>query len=211
MSRPPGRLIVFRGQPASLARNRPARPGPPTASADGSSPLVHPTAGCPQPTTPIPCGALRHYCAKSRMPSFRLTRRAAQVVLAASIFALAALSAQAAPSGGPRPGTGCGGTLWRLMTLSDPDRNKVDLSKNSADVSKHRQPGDALRVIGKVQEIRRRSGESSSGFDAVGVMVVDMANDGSPVQVLDQPDPVFPYSLMVQRVATEYAAAFSRL
>lgn len=37
---------------------------------------------------------------------------------------LGAFPAQAA---GPRPGTGCGGTLWRLMTLSDTQRLKVDL------------------------------------------------------------------------------------
>lgn len=124
MSRPPGRLIVFRGQP------------------------VHPTVGCPQPTTPIPCGALRHYCAKSRMPSFRLTRRAAQVVLAASIFALAALSAQAAPSSGPRPGTGCGGTLWRLMTLSDPDRYKVKLVRQPTTIAEIAKTGRP-RVIAR--------------------------------------------------------------
>jgi len=96
-------------------------------------------------------------------------------------------------------------------TFISPDRNKVNLSEHQPDISRHRQPDDALRVIGKVQEIRRRSGESGSGFDAVGVMVVDMANDGTPVNVLDSPDPVFPYGQMVQRVATEYAAGFSRL
>src|SRR4051794_41830679 len=67
--------------------------------------------------------ALRHCCPKSTMPPSLPTRRAAQVVLAASIVGLAAFSAQAAPSGGPRPGTGCGGALWRLMTLRDPHRD----------------------------------------------------------------------------------------
>jgi hypothetical protein len=42
-------------------------------------------------------------------------------------------------------------------------------------------------------------------------MIVDMANDGSPVTVLDAPDPKFPYDLMIQRVAHEYAANFSRI
>lgn len=92
-----------------------------------------------------------------------------------------------------------------------PDRNKFDLSANEPIVNKHRQPANAIRVIDKVKDIRRRSGESSVGFDAMGVMVVDMANDGSPVRVLDKPDPVFPYSQLIQRVATEYAGAFSRL
>jgi hypothetical protein len=82
------------------------------------------------------------------MPPSRPTRRAAQVILAASIFALAALSAQAAPYSGPRPGTGCGGTLWRLMTLSDADRRKVTLVRSPttiADIATRVRP----QVIGR--------------------------------------------------------------
>ncbi len=96
-------------------------------------------------------------------------------------------------------------------TFRSPDMNKFDLSTHPANINRHRQPADAIRVIEKVREIRRRSGGSASGFDALGVMVVDMANDGSPMKVLDQPDPVFPYAQMVQRAAHEYAAAFSRI
>jgi hypothetical protein len=69
------------------------------------------------------------------MPRSHSSRRAAQVALAASIVGLAALSAQAAPTVGPRPGTGCGGTLWRLMTLSDPDRFKVDLVRRPTTIA----------------------------------------------------------------------------
>jgi hypothetical protein len=96
-------------------------------------------------------------------------------------------------------------------TFRSSDMNKFDLSTHDANVNHHRQPADAIRVIDKVREIRRRSGGSSSGFDALGVMVVEMVNDGSPVRVLDKPDPVFPYSQMVQRASHEYAAAFARL
>jgi hypothetical protein len=81
------------------------------------------------------------------MPPSRPSYRAAQVILAASILVLAATSAQAAPANGPRPGTGCGGTLWRLMTLSDPDRRTVTLVRRPttiADVAKQTRP----RVIG---------------------------------------------------------------
>lgn len=92
-----------------------------------------------------------------------------------------------------------------------PDMNKFDLSKMPPKVNRHRQPADAIRVIEKVREIRRRSGKSSVGFDAVGVMVIDMPNDGSPVQVLEKPEPGFPYDQMVQRVAHEYSANFARL
>lgn len=91
------------------------------------------------------------------------------------------------------------------------DMNKFDLSKAPANVNRHRQPADAQRVIDKVGEIRRRSGGNSTGFDALGVMVVDLANDGSPMKVLSEPDSRFPYEQMVQRVAHEYAANFGRI
>ena len=96
-------------------------------------------------------------------------------------------------------------------TFRSPDMNKFDLSKVPPHINPHRQPADAIRVIEKVKEIRRRSGGSASGFDAIGVMVVDLANDGSPMKLLNAPDPVFPYGQMVQRVAHEYAATFAKL
>jgi hypothetical protein len=91
------------------------------------------------------------------------------------------------------------------------DMNKFDLSQVSPNVNFHRQPEDAQRVIDKVAEIRRRSGGSGTGFDAIGMMVVDMANDGSPVRVVDEPPVPFTYDAMVRRVAHEYAANFSRI
>lgn len=96
-------------------------------------------------------------------------------------------------------------------SFRSPDMNKFDLSRYPPHVNHHRQPADTIRVIEKVREIRRRSGGSATGFDAVGVLVVDLANDGSPMKLLDKPDPVFPYEEMVQRVAHEYAATFAKL
>ena len=96
-------------------------------------------------------------------------------------------------------------------TFISPDMNKFDLRTSSPNVNRHRQPGDAQRVINKIAEIRRRSGGSSVGFDAIGVMVVDMLNDGSPVVLTDKPDPVFHYEEMIRRVAHEYAASFARI
>ncbi len=96
-------------------------------------------------------------------------------------------------------------------TFRSPDMNKFDLSKIPPHVNHHKQPGDAIRVIDKVKEIRRRSGGSASGFDAIGVMVVGLTNDGSPMKLLNAPDPGFPYAEMVQRVAHEYAATFAKL
>ena len=96
-------------------------------------------------------------------------------------------------------------------TFISPDMNKFDLGTMPPNVNRHRQPGDAQRVINKLAEIRRRSGGSSVGFDAIGVMVVDMPNDGSPVVLTDKPDPVFHYEEMIRRVAHEYAAGFARI
>lgn len=96
-------------------------------------------------------------------------------------------------------------------TFISPDMNKFDLSRMTPNVNHHRQPADASRVIAKVSEIRRRSGGSAAGFDAIGLMVVEMANDGSPMVVLDKPDPVFPHDAMVGRIAHEYAVNFSRI
>jgi hypothetical protein len=57
--------------------------------------------------------------------------RRAHSVLAVALLASAALCASAAASGKAAgkesPGTWCGGTLWRLMTLSDEDRAYVAL------------------------------------------------------------------------------------
>jgi hypothetical protein len=96
-------------------------------------------------------------------------------------------------------------------SFRSPDMNKFDLSEHQPVVNHHRQPADAIRVIDKVREIRRRSGGSPTGFDAVGVLVIDLANDGSPMKLPDAPDPVFPYEQMVQRIAHEYAATFTKL
>lgn len=96
-------------------------------------------------------------------------------------------------------------------TFRSPDLNKFDLSDREAVVNHHRQPADAMRVIEKVKEIRRRSGASTTGFDAVGIMVIDLPNDGTPMKILDNPASGFPYSQMIERVTHEYAASFSKL
>ena len=59
------------------------------------------------------------------MPARRLTQ---MLALAVSAVAACALASAAAPmSRAEAPGPWCGGSLWRLMTLSDTDRGHVDL------------------------------------------------------------------------------------
>jgi hypothetical protein len=64
-------------------------------------------------------------------------RRVAALVLAL----LATGAAVAAGAGGSRaetrsPGTNCGGTLWRLLALSDADRDRVSLEKQWTTIAK---------------------------------------------------------------------------
>lgn len=85
-----------------------------------------------------------------------------------------------------------------------------------ARVSKHRQPSDTIRVLEKVAQIPRRSGKSGNGFDALGVTVLEFANDGGPVILVDtppapQPGSNFHYDSMIVRMANEYDATFARI
>lgn len=86
-------------------------------------------------------------------------------------------------------------------------------------ISRHRQPHDTERMIEKIKEIRRRSGPMSgkAGFDAMGIMVVDMLNDGlSPATlVTDPPAPSptseFHYDQMIGRAAHLYDSNFGNV
>jgi hypothetical protein len=72
------------------------------------------------------------------MPTSRWIRLAA-VLCVAAFALLAAATARPADDrrtvNGPRPGTGCGGTLWRLMTLSDKDRRSVVLQRKPTTIA----------------------------------------------------------------------------
>lgn len=83
-------------------------------------------------------------------------------------------------------------------------------------VSSHKQPDDARRVVEKIEELPRRSSRSEYGFDGLGIVLVDMANDGTPVTLFrdppaPQPGEVFYYDDMVTRIANEYDTRFSHI
>lgn len=85
-----------------------------------------------------------------------------------------------------------------------------------AKVSKHKQPSDTQRVLDKVAQIPRRTGKSGNGFDAIGISVFDLRNDGSPVTlVTGPPAPAsgsnFHYAGMIVRMANEYDATFAHI
>jgi hypothetical protein len=81
--------------------------------------------------------------------------------------------------------------------------------------TRHSQPHDTQVVLDKLQQLPRRAGTGTFGFDAVGVIVVDCRNDGSPVSIVSaNPAPSaasdYHYDQMVRRVASHYAFRFSR-
>ena len=78
----------------------------------------------------------------------------------------------------------------------------------------HKQPADTLRVLGKVAEMPRRSASSETGFDGLGVVVIDAANDGTPVRIVTGPPAppagdTFNYETMIVRMANEYDTTFA--
>lgn len=91
------------------------------------------------------------------------------------------------------------------------DRNKRDLSGDEPTVTPAPQPRSAQRAIDKVAEIRRRSGDDRAGFDALGILVVNLRNDGTPMTLANEPSPRFTYDDMIRRTAHEYSAAFNAL
>lgn len=95
-------------------------------------------------------------------------------------------------------------------------RNNFLLGTRATLVSTHRQPGDTERVIAKVGEISRRSASSENGFDGIGITVVDLANDGTAVKIVNQgPAPrhgdPFHYDGMIIRMANEYDTTFGNI
>lgn len=83
-------------------------------------------------------------------------------------------------------------------------------------VSVHKQPSAVARTIGKVKMLPRRSDTSSRGYDGLGIVVVDMRNDGSPVRLATdppapQPGDIFHYNSMIRRMASEYDSTFRRI
>ncbi len=94
--------------------------------------------------------------------------------------------------------------------------NNRPLGLEPAIVTRHRQPADTERVLDKIGEIPRRSASSESGFDGIGVTVLDLRNDGSPVSIVTgapspQPGDSFHYGSMVVRMANEYDTTFSSI
>jgi hypothetical protein len=82
--------------------------------------------------------------------------------------------------------------------------------------SRHKQPRDALLAIDKAKQLPRRAKMGEVGYDALAIVVVDLANDGSKVEVQSsppapQPGDIYHYEAMIARLSAQYATRFRDL
>lgn len=96
-----------------------------------------------------------------------------------------------------------------------PDLNKKNRSTDP-EWSRHAQPRDAQLAIDKVRQLPKRAKTGDTGYDALSIVVIDCANDGSPVRlVVDSPAPapgdIYYYASMIDRLGHIYATRFKDL
>jgi hypothetical protein len=101
-------------------------------------------------------------------------------------------------------------------TFISTDRNKWDLKGHAPVVTSHVQPKATERTIKKLEEIPRRTHGGAEGFDALGIVVLELTNDGAPVTIVpDPPAPasadVWHYDQMIRRIASLYANKFGNV
>lgn len=101
-------------------------------------------------------------------------------------------------------------------TFVSPIRNPHNVDDSPAIVTTHSQPKDAERTIAKVREIPRRANVGDIGFDAIGIVVVELTNDGSPAVLVNEPPApsaadIFHYDQMIRRIQSTYEGRFSSL
>jgi hypothetical protein len=83
-------------------------------------------------------------------------------------------------------------------------------------VNRNPQPGELHKTLAKVHELPRRTRSGDVGYDAIGVIVLDFANDGGPVELVSGPpapltgDP-HNYDSMVIRLGNEYDARWGHI
>lgn len=99
-------------------------------------------------------------------------------------------------------------------TFVSPVVNNYPLTDHEPQVTIHRQPADTQRVLQKIAEIPRRSASSEVGFDGVGVTILRLRNDGTPVEIVEgppapPPGDSFHYGSMIVRMANEYDTTFA--
>ena len=96
-----------------------------------------------------------------------------------------------------------------------PKTNPWKITKRRLRSTLHVQPKAVLRTIEKVKQIPRRTSIDDRGFDALGIVVLNVRNDGSAVELVSKPpappqDDILHYDAMIRRAAQLYEARFPR-
>lgn len=108
---------------------------------------------------------------------------------------------------------------FTMVNLADhylsPDLNKKNRA-TEPDWSRHKQPRDAQLAIDKIKQLPRRSKVGDVGYDALSIVVIEMPNDGSPVELVKvppapQPGDIYHYDTMIARLSGIYATRFKDL
>ena len=96
-----------------------------------------------------------------------------------------------------------------------PDLNKKN-RRTEPEWSTHDQPKSVNIAVDKVKQLPRRSKPGSEGYDALSIVVIECANDGSPVTLrvgppAPQPRDSYHYATMIDRLRGLYETRFAQL
>jgi hypothetical protein len=100
-------------------------------------------------------------------------------------------------------------------TYLSPDLNKKNRTSDP-EWSQHKQPRDAQLAIDKIKQLPRRSKVDDVGYDAISIVVIEMANDGRPAKLVEAPPAplkgdIYNYESMIARLSGIYATRFKDL
>lgn len=101
-------------------------------------------------------------------------------------------------------------------TFVSPDRNKYPIGPKGPQVTYHKQPMATELVIQKIREMPRRTRAQEEGFDAIGIVVVDCPNNGTPITLVSAPPAPTPandynYDQMIRRIRQKYEVTFANI
>jgi hypothetical protein len=96
------------------------------------------------------------------------------------------------------------------------DLNRLGVDSVDRVYTTHLQPRSTAIVIEKLHQLPRRAGPGTHGFDALGILVIDCRNDGTPVTVVSTPpapgeESDYHYDQMIRRIASHYAYRFGHI
>lgn len=89
-------------------------------------------------------------------------------------------------------------------------------SNPSPVITNHVQPKAAALAIGVAKALPRRAASGQPGYDAIGITVIDMVNDGSAVKLVSgdpapRRDDIYHYDKLIERLGHTYATRFKHL